>query len=726
MSPNSQLRMGDATGRLRLPDAAIPGQLADPSLQGLAATPGVGESIMGGVPLSDRVRLRGLCRAFKAAVDASLRNQKKITAANLSNLIRGGQSDGQVLRWLAGKCPNLQALDMDVNIKMLPRLRWWTLPVADAIVTHLAAQCRQLRILSLPGCNGVGNAALRAVAANCAELRHLAIAECWNVTDAGVSAIADGCQQLEYLDVAKICVTDVSMMAIASRCPRLQHLCLHSQRVGDAGITAIASHCPRLRHLDVSCTDVGDAGITAIAQGCRELRSLNVYCCRSIGDDSFVAIAENCPQLETLKREGCSVRDRGIAAILSCCTQLREFFIEINVTDAELRLGPASCHQLQSLALSGQVTEVTAAVLAPHCSQLTSLSINTKAPDASLGAFAGCCPLLKQLCLGKVTDAGMLAVATHFPRLQSVNVWGCRGLTDASMTELVTNCPRLRRLVLSASAVGDRTVLAAGQHCPDLRILDLSYLPLSAAGNAGPWGGGNLLDPRQASEEQVRARDAGLACVLRNCLSLEVLVLNGCRGWSDGGIAVVGDGCKRLQELHLAYCRGCFTPRGLAGMAPRLGALERLHAPGCDAVTDESVIALAENCPRLSFVEVSGCKVGDRGILALVTRGSLLLKLRACGCVAITDASLMALSERCPKLEALMVSGCRGVTGAGARAVASKCREMMCLQIENCSLTVDDVQAVKGMRPHLETSVTPFQFEWKYIRQKKFKSFHLR
>eukprot|EP00899_Mesostigma_viride_P012134 jgi/Mesvir1/20921/Mv07992-RA.1 len=711
---------------------------APATLQDVAATPGLGGLIMGELPLPERVRLRGLCRAFKSSVDASLQCLREISASDMSDLDRKGRSDGCALRWLAGKCNNLEVLEAGNKFGRCPLSCWRSVPFADAILAHMAARCRNLQSLHLRGCNGVGNAALRAVAENCGELRHLDIYDCRSVTDAGVSAIATACRQLEHLDVGgAMRVTDDSILVVASHCPRLQHLGVACTLISDVGLSAIAagccgleyldmghafvtdaslravaSHCPRLEQLYAQGTLVGNTGITAIAQQCSALRVLGVTGCKFISNDGIVAVAENCPRLEAVDFDGTFAVDPDIAtaAMVFHCSQLRQLCIELLATDAAVRLDTDSCRQLLSLRIRSRqhFTEAAAVALASHCSQLRSLTLGDclSATDATLSAFAASCPLLEELSLlssHKVSDVGILAVSSHCSRLQSVRLWGCQGVTDVSTVELVKNSPGLRVLDLAVPFAGHSTVIAAGQHCPDLRSLYISPCAPSVSNNARRRSGadGSVLDQEWPSEDEVRVRDDALACVLRNCLKLEKLNLQLCQGLSDAGIAMTGESCKRLRELSLGGCRGCFTPQGLAAMAPNLGALETLYAPSCDAVTDVSVVALAEHCPRLSFVEVYGCGMGDPGIVALAKHCSL-VTLRVSECEGVTDAGMVAMGELSPPLDELVIRSCRGVTGPGIVAVASKCKGLRFLEILGCeAVKWADIAVMRDMCPQL-------------------------
>eukprot|EP00899_Mesostigma_viride_P001317 jgi/Mesvir1/11186/Mv14577-RA.1 len=668
-----------------LPAAAVDPLLMAPlTLQDLAATPGLGAMIIGDLPLPDRVRLRGLCHAFKSSVDASLQDVRDILAKELFALDRCGRAHGAALRWLATKCPNLQALEAQGPPGTWPMRRWWNLPVADDVIIHLATQCRQLRTLNLRRCRGVKDTALRAVAANCGQLRHLDVGYCSLVTDAGVSAIAAGCQQLEVLDVRYV------------------------QGVTDVSIAAVAAHCPRLCGLDVGGTGVGSAGLVELALGCHELRSLDVTFCEAVDDLGVFAVARMCPLLESLDYTLTPVSDYGIGAVISHCAQLRRLCLGEQATDEAVRLRPESCRQMRSLRVtSPYLTDAALAPLAASCPHLASLSLSQcpMVTDLSLMAFAASCPALEELSIRScevVSDAGVLVVARKCRRLAAVSVVDCASVSDTSVVELVRNCRGLRTLALSGCFAGNRTAHALARYAHDLCSLDLSMLYSPGEGGSDRWVAEQNPASRRLWEEEARLRDDGLASVLQNCLKLESLSLGGCRGLSDAGIRMAGDACKNLRDLNLNYCRGCFTPDGLASMAGHLGALEELGVAECDAANDASITAVASQCPRLRIVDASRCDgVTDEGVDALATRCSL-VKLRVSGCSGVTDASMIIVGERCPALEELDVSQCSGVTVTGVLAVLCECKGLRELGITGCSLTANDLQLVRYQRQRLD------------------------
>eukprot|EP00899_Mesostigma_viride_P025283 jgi/Mesvir1/593/Mv02034-RA.1 len=244
------------------------------------------------------------------------------------------------------------------------------------------------------------------------------------------------------------------LMWLAAKCPKLQ--VFEAQRASglavsegtllaqhwwklpaaDAVVTHLATRCRRIHtlsllgckgHLNIRRTCVSDAGVSAIARGCVGLRTLDVRGCEGVGDDSEAAVAEDCPLLENLEYYGSGVRDRGIAAVMFNCMQLKKLDLTPEIYDAAIRLGPDSCRELHSLTIdSNKFTDASLSALAARCSALRHLHFGDVAPsDACVTAFAASCPLLEELRIfisDRVTDASVLAVAHNCPQLHTLHL----------------------------------------------------------------------------------------------------------------------------------------------------------------------------------------------------------------------------------------------------------------------------------------------------------------
>lgn len=63
-------------------------------------------------------------------------------------------------------------------------------------------------------------------------------------------------------------------------------------------------------------------------------------------------------------------------------------------------------------------------------------------------------------------------------------------------------------------------------------------------------------------------------------------------------------------------------------------------------IRDEAVQALAEKCPKLHYLCLSGCSaLTDAALIALAQKCTLLSTLEVAGCTQFTDAAFQALAR---------------------------------------------------------------------------------
>jgi F-box and leucine-rich repeat protein 1 (S-phase kinase-associated protein 2) len=82
------------------------------------------------------------------------------------------------------------------------------------------------------------------------------------------------------------------------------------------------------------------------------------------------------------------------------------------------------------------------------------------------------------------------------------------------------------------------------------------------------------------------------------CNRLRHLNLCGCcRATSDRALLALAQNCCDLQFLNF----GLVTDVGVTGLAQGCPEMRAVNLCSCVLITDESVVALVENCPRLNL-----------------------------------------------------------------------------------------------------------------------------
>lgn len=113
-----------------------------------------------------------------------------------------------------------------------------------------------------------------------------------------------------------------------------------------------------------------------------------------------------------------------------------------------------NCRQLQVMSLCASVaTDLGIGALAEHCPDLRQLDLTLcqNISNDCLSRLAIACPRLRHLGAGGVESLSddVVTAWSHLQGLQSLNIRGCRNLTDHSVTALCRNANQLRVLLVS-------------------------------------------------------------------------------------------------------------------------------------------------------------------------------------------------------------------------------------------------------------------------------------
>ncbi|KAM3586663.1 SCF ubiquitin ligase complex subunit [Umbelopsis sp. WA50703] len=166
--------------------------------------------------------------------------------------------------------------------------------------------------------------------------------------------------------------------------------------------------------------------------------------------------------------------------------------------------------------------------------------------------------------------------------------------------------------------------------------------------------------------------DAVISC-LAACNRLERITLAGCTRLTDNGILsllqhsvgqnlisvdlsdminvtdttifAIAEKCPKLQGLNLSMCKDSQDPSDSV----------QIH--------DESIIRIAERCPSLRRIKLSNCvHLTDRSAIALATHCRVLLEIDLMNCKLITNAALVAIFRHCSELREFRINQCKNIT----------------------------------------------------------------
>ncbi len=209
-------------------------------------------------------------------------------------------------------------------------------------------------------------------------------------------------------------------------------------------------------------------------------------------------------------------------------------------------------------------------------------------------------------------DALLFSLFTnaHYSKITSINLTGCRAITDQG-----------------------------------LRVLPPSLVSLQ------------LGDCLQITDQGLKE--------LPKLTNLKSLDLSSCSNITDIGIALLTS-CINITSLDLSRCRG-LTDQGLKELS-KLSNLESLDLKWCRGISDGGVLQFAHHRKLTSLILADDNQVTDQVVIAL-SRFSQLTSLSLIGSDRITDCGLEALAQL-PSLVSLDLDLCGKITENGIRKFA--------------------------------------------------------
>ena len=258
-----------------------------------------------------------------------------------------------------------------------------------------------------------------------------------------------------------------------------------------------------------------------------------------------------------------------------------------------------------------------------------------------------------------LTDKDVAYVVRRFPRLCSLTLTGNSHVTDAALVE-IARLPKLRELDISGCDITVNGMATLPEGLESIALGDYQKLTK----------GGRLLS------------DEGVTAAARRCPRLRTLNLECTGAVTDAAIIEVANLCPHLQTLNLDYAK-LVTDRAVIHAAEHCD-LKSVDLSNKDNITDESILALAKNCPNLEVLRCDSfdkddARITDAAVLALA-RCTRLETLDLAGFGAVTDASIVPLVTRCRSLLDLCLNFC-SVSDVGVMSIARNCPMITALSL---------------------------------------------
>lgn len=292
------------------------------------------------------------------------------------------------------------------------------------------------------------------------------------------------------------------------------------------------------RCLDLTnCSQVTNGVVRAVLRGCASLQTLRLDGCRHITDAAFQP--ELSPLLRPL-RTSSSSSSRLQVVSFARCSQLTDELVPFLVHSYSATLTDLNLSKCKKISSDAIRTLLRAA---PRLQRLNvsfmDLTDAAFLAESSSDPTGGSCAVGRSLrsidlthC--RITDATLVALATHCRDLEEVKLSSCSDVTDAGVEALLRACPRLRELDLNnCPLVMDRGVAAAGAHGKQLRRLNLSWC--------------------------MNITDKCIADLARGCEQLEEVLLVWCTQLTDVTLdAFISEAASspHVRTIHVSGCKG--------------------------------------------------------------------------------------------------------------------------------------------------------------------------
>lgn len=178
--------------------------------------------------------------------------------------------------------------------------------------------------------------------------------------------------------------------------------------------------------------------------------------------------------------------------------------------------------------------------------------------------------------------------------------------------------------------------------------------------------------------------------------------LSGCEFLTEESVVILAQHCTNLRSVDLR--RTSMGDTALAALGEFCNKLRVVILDDCLQVTDEGLSSLADGCPNLREVSLRGMhrEVRDAGIANLAVSCGQLRKLNLSSCAMLTDATLEAIAENCKFLEELSLAY-TNVSSTGLLRLSGECDGLQTLDVSHCRrVTTDAVGALRAACPSLD------------------------
>lgn len=313
--------------------------------------------------------------------------------------------------------------------------------------------------------------------------------------------------------------------------------------------------------------------------------------------------------------------------------------------------------------------------------------------DEMVGYFSANCPHLQDVSLGNqpsITNTSMRGLAHNCTKLRSVEISRCNKITDEGVGYLVRWGPYLQHLIVSfCIQLTDSSFIAIAAYGKQLKTLHAGFVSsITHDAMVQVWGALPGLTSVDLSF-CTRLGEDTLIQLAQKCRGLECLVAQIFPGLQDRTVQEIAKCCPRLHTVD--FSKSAITLVALQALVAHCPNLRHLRLDSCPAITDSSVLFIAQHCPQLvEFDIAANNRVLHPASLVTLAQSCPLLEILRVNILqnAVTDAVLDALSQHCPRLRFLGTMLCYKISDEAVRRMRAQYGKQLSVQLPDKSVQI--------------------------------------
>ncbi|XP_071947951.1 uncharacterized protein [Antedon mediterranea] len=449
--------------------------------------------------------------------------------------------------------------------------------------------------------------------------------------------------------------------------PAIKKICFNRcPQISDSVLIQLDLCLCRLENITINiCTQVTDTGIEVLMSKQTELVVLKLINLPHLTCKGLQTI--NSKKLRQVDLHNCgNIGDKGIQSLVTKNTNIRVLNLE-------------NCYKLTE-----EIIPDIANCLNENLEELNLGCLNTLS-DNGLSLLANRCKNLRRLCLhgcNRITGECMLQLFSNCSNLQDLDLSFCYRILDDPYQDVLEYLPQS---ITSLSLGGLQTdgdmlhnALARLPNIYDLKLCGVNSLNETHVEKIFGCIGDKLIKLDLSGCNQ-SACDSTLKTIVKYCINLEELALAFCMRITGEPLLKLLADSKRAESLRSIRLSGCrdIQYHVLVAIVTSCPNLEGLYMAGLKVLDDAMLHTIANNCHKLKEISLKSCiantnQVSDSGLTELA-RCCPLKEVVLSGVHSLTNKSVLALANNCPDLKCLYISGCSKVSSAAVRYLQDVC-----------------------------------------------------